>query len=150
MANTLAMCTSFKAEALNGIHAIGIPPIRAAATADAFKAALYLNTATVNAATTAYSVTGEATGTNYVAGGVAVPNATVPTATGTTAFWTPSGSLVYTNVTLGPVDAALIYNSSQGNKAVSVHTFGAQTVTAGNLTLTMPTNDAVTGLLRIA
>lgn len=150
MANTLAMCTSFKTEVLNGIHAIGASVVRAATTADSFKAALYLNTATINAATAVYTVTGEATGTNYTAGGIAVPNATAPANTGTTAFWTPSGSLVYTNVTIGPVDAALIYNSTQGNKAVSVHTFGAQTVTAGNLTLTMPTNDATTGLLRVA
>jgi hypothetical protein len=44
----------------------------------------------------------------------------------------------------------LIYNSTQGDKAVSVHTFGSQTVTAGTFTLTMPTNDANTGLIRIA
>lgn len=150
MANTLAMCTSFKTEVLNGIHAIGIPPVRASAVADAFKAALFLTTATINAATTAYAVTGEATGTNYTAGGIAVPNATVPGNSGTTSFWTPSGSLVYTNVSVGPVDCVLLYNSTQGNRAVSAHTFGAQTVTAGNLTLTMPTNDAVTGLLRVA
>ena len=44
----------------------------------------------------------------------------------------------------------MIYNSTQGNKAVSVHTFGSQTITAGTLTLTMPTNDATTGLIRVA
>jgi hypothetical protein len=47
-------------------------------------------------------------------------------------------------------DAVLIYNSTSSNKAVSVHNFGSQTVTAGTFTLTMPTNDATTGLLRIA
>ena len=149
MPNTLAMCTSFKNELLNGTHAIGVPPIRAAATADTFKAALYLNTATINAATTAYLATGEATGTNYVAGGINVTNGVAPSNTGTTAFWTPSAALVYTNVTIGPVDAVLLYNSSQGNKAASVHTFGAQTLTAGTLTLNMPVNDATTGLLRL-
>jgi hypothetical protein len=47
-------------------------------------------------------------------------------------------------------DAVLLYNSTQGDKAISVHTFGSQTITAGTLTLTMPTNDATTGLIRIA
>ena len=43
----------------------------------------------------------------------------------------------------------LLYNSTQSNKAVSVHTFGSQTVTAGNFTLTMPTNAVSTALIRI-
>jgi hypothetical protein len=151
MANTQAMTTSFKGEILTGTHNFGVAPIRAATTADTFKAALYLASATVNAATTAYSATGEVTGTNYSAGGVTVTNATVPATSGTTAYWTPSASLVYTNVTLTTAfDAVLIYNSTQSNKAVSVHTFGSQTVTAGTFTLTMPTNDATNGLIRIA
>jgi hypothetical protein len=91
------------------------------------------------------------TGTNYTAGGVAVTNATPPATSGTTAYWTPSASIVYTNVTLSTAfDAVLIYNSTQGDKAVSVHTFGSQTVTAGTFTLTMPTNDATNGLIRLA
>ena len=110
-----------------------------------------MTTATINAATTAYTATGEVTGTNYSAGGVAVTNATVPATSGTTAYWTPSASITYTNVTLTTAfDAVLIYNSTQSNKAVSVHTFGSQVVTAGTFTLTMPTNDASTGLIRIA
>jgi hypothetical protein len=151
MANTQAMCTSFKSEILTGTHNFGVAPIRAATTADSFKAALYLASATVNATTTAYSVTNEVTGTNYTAGGVAVTNATVPTSSGTTAYWTPSASITYTNVTLSTAfDAVLIYNSTQSNKAVSVHTFGSQTVTAGTFSLTMPTNGAGTALLNIA
>ena len=56
-----------------------------------------------------------------------------------------------TTVTLSTAfDAVQIYNSTQGDKSVSIHTFGSQTVTAGNFTLTMPTNDATTGLIRIA
>jgi hypothetical protein len=91
------------------------------------------------------------TGTNYSAGGVTVTNATAPTTSGTTAYWTPSASLVYTNVTLSTAfDTVLIYNSTQSNRAVSVHTFGSQTVTAGTFTLTMPTNAAGTALLNIA
>ncbi len=151
MANTQAMCTSFKGEILTATHNFGTAPVRASSTADTFKAALYLASATVNASTTAYSSTGEVTGTNYSAGGVAVTNATAPATSGTTAYWTPSASIVYTNVTLSTAfDAVLIYNSTQSNKAVSVHTFGSQTVTAGTFTLTMPTNDASTGLIRIA
>lgn len=151
MANTQAMCTSFKGELLTATHNFGTAPVRASSTADTFKAALYLTSATVDASTTAYSSTGEVTGTNYSAGGVSVTNATAPTTSGTTAYWTPSASIVYTNVTLSTAfDAVLIYNSTQSNKAVSVHTFGSQTVTAGTFTLTMPTNDASTGLIRLA
>ena len=151
MANSQAMCTSFKTEILSGIHAFGTSVIRAATTADTLKAALYLASASQGAGTTAYAVTGEVSGTNYSAGGVTVTNATAPTSTGTTAYWTPSASFSWTNVTLSTsFDCALVYNSTQSNKAISVHTFGAQTVTAGNFTLTMPTNDATNALVRIA
>lgn len=154
MANTQALCTSFKTEILNGLHALGTSVIRAGTTADSFKAALYLVSATINAAITAYTVTGEVSGAGYTAGGVDLtgsPDWIAPAATGTTAFSTPTASLVYTTVTLATAfDCVLIYNSTQGNKAVSVHTFGSQTVTAGTFTLTMPTNDATTGLLRLA
>jgi len=153
MANTQAMCTSFKVDLLNAVHAFNATgiPAHTAATADTFKAALYVTTATVNAATTAYSSTNEVTGTNYTAGGVTVTFGTAPSSTGTTAFITPSASIVYTTVTLSTsFDCVLIYNSTQSNKAVSVHTFTAQTVTAGTFTLTMPTNDATTGLIRLA
>ena len=85
MANTQAMCTSFKAEILSGIHALGTTVIRAGTGADTVKAALYLASATVNAATTAYSATGEVSGTGYTAGGVTATNATAPTSSGTTA-----------------------------------------------------------------
>ena len=151
MANSQAMCTSFKTEILSGIHALGTSVIRASTAADTLKAALYLASASQGAGTTAYAVTGEVSGTNYSAGGVTVTNATAPTSTGTTAYWTPSASFSWTNVTLSTsFDCALVYNSTQSNKAISVHTFGAQTVTAGNFTLTMPTNDATNALVRIA
>jgi hypothetical protein len=150
------MCTSFMGELMTATHNFGASPTRAGATADTFKAALYLTSATVNAATTAYSSSNEVTGTNYVAGGVTVTNATAPIATNSSAtagvaYWTPSASITYTNVTLSTAfDAVLIYNSTQSNKAVSVHTFGSQTITAGTFTLTMPTNNTSTGLLRLA
>jgi len=151
MANTQAMCTSFKGEILSGIHALGTTVIRAGTGADTLKAALYLASATVNAATAAYSATGEVSGSGYSAGGVTVTNATAPTTSGTTGYWTPSASFTYTSVTLTTAfDAVLVYNSTQSNKAISVHTFGSQTITAGTFTLTMPTNDSTNALIRIA
>lgn len=151
MANSQAMCTSFKVEILGGVHAIGTPPTRGTTAKDTFKAALFEDTASLGAATTTYSASGEVSGAGYSAGGITVSNATDPASSGTTAYWTPSASLTYSNVTLTtPFDAVLIYNSSQSDKAVAVYTFGSQTVTSGTFILTMPTNDASTGLLRIA
>ena len=153
MSNTQALCTSFKVDLLNAVHAFngtGVPA-HTVSTADSFKAALYLASATVNASTTAYSATGEVSGTGYTAGGVAVTFGTAPSSTSTTAFLTPSASIVYTTVTLATAfDAVLLYNSTQSNKAVSVHVFGSQTVTAGTFTLTMPVSDSSTGLIRLA
>ena len=150
MANTQAMCTSFMQQLMTATHDF------TTSTGDTFKAALYLTTATVDAATTAYSATNEVSGTNYSAGGIVVTNGTSPlstnaSATAGVAYWTPTASLTYTNVTLSTAfDAVLIYNSTKSNKAVSVHTFGSQTVTAGTFTLTMPSNTTTTALLRLA
>ena len=150
------MCTSFMGQLLTATHNFGTAPTRGTSTADTFKAALYLTTATVNAATTAYSATNEVSGTGYTAGGITVTNATAPTSTNSSstagvAYWTPSANLVYTTVTLTTAfDTVLIYNSTQSNAAVSVHTFGAQTVTAGTFTLTMPSNTTTTALLRLS
>lgn len=152
MANTQAMTTSFKTDVLNGVHAFGTTVVRAATTPDAFRAALYLTTATINAATPAYTVTGEVTGTNYVAGGVVVTFGTAPANSGTTAFVTPSASIVYTNVTLSTAfDCVLLYNNTAvGKNSVSANTFTSQTITAGTFTLTMPVNDATNAFLRFA
>jgi hypothetical protein len=152
MPNAQAMCTSFKVDLLSGGHNFNSTNIaRSANTADSFKAALYLASGSLGAATTAYSATSEVSGTGYTAGGIAVTNATAPTSSGTTAYWTPSASLVYTTVTLTTAfDTVLIYNSTNSNKAVSVHNFGSQTVTTANFTLTMPTNGAGTALLNLA
>ena len=150
MANTQSMCTSFMQELMTATHNF------TTGTGDTFKAALYEATATYNAATTAYSVTGEVSGAGYSAGGVTVTNGTSPlstnsSATAGVAYWTPSASITYSSVTLTTAfDAVLIYNSSKSNKAVSVHTFGSQTVTAGTFTLTMPANTTSTALLRLA
>jgi hypothetical protein len=151
VANSQAICTSFKVELLKGIHALGTTVVRGATTKDTIKAALFLASASRGAGDTVYNTTGEVSGTNYTAGGVTVTNGTEPTSTSTTAHWTPSASISYTTVTLSTsFDAVLLYNSTQGDKAIAVYTFGAQTITAGTFTLTMPTNDNVTGLLRLA
>jgi len=157
MANTQSMCTSFLGELLSATHNFSSAnPAHTANTADTFKAALYVTTATINAATTAYSATNEVSGTGYTAGGIAVTNATNPSSTNSSStagvgYWTPSGNLVYSTVTLTTAfDTVLIYNSTQSNKAVSVHTFGSQTITAGTFTLTMPSNTTTTALLRLS
>ena len=161
MANTQSMCTSFLGELMLGQHQLGTSTIVSrgsltSPTTDTLKAALYLASATINAATTSYTATGEVSGTNYTAGGITVTNATAPTSTNSSStagvgYWTPSASLVYTTVTLtSAFDTVLIYNSTQSNKAISVHTFSSQTITAGTLTLTMPSNTTTTALLRLA
>lgn len=155
------MCTSFMSELMLGQHQLGASTIVSrgsltSPTTDTLKAALYLVSATINASTTVYTTVGEVTGTNYTAGGITVTNATAPTSTNSSAtagvaFFTPSASFVYTTVTLSTAfDTVLLYNSTQSNKAISVHTFGSQTVTAGTLTLTMPSNTTTTALLRLA
>jgi len=154
MANTQAMCNSFKDELMHGLHALGTcSETRTISTKDSLKLALYLATATVNKSTTAYSSTNELAATGYyAAGGNAVTNGTEPTLDGDTAHWTPSASVSWANLTSsGSFDAALLYNDQFSTKrAISVHTFGAQSITAGTFTLTMPTNNGTTGLIRIA
>jgi len=161
MANTQSMCTSFMSQLMLGEHQLGTATLVSrtsltAPTTDTIKAALYLASATVNASTTAYSASNEVSGTGYAAGGVTVTNATAPnstnaSATAGVAYWTPSASITYTTVTLATAfDAVLLYNSTQSNKAISVHTFGSQTITAGTFTLTMPSNTTTTALIRLA
>ena len=164
MANTPQMCTSFMGELLNGGHQFGAITLTSrgsltAPTVDTFKAALYLVGATMNASTTAYSLSNEVSSANYSAGGVVVTNANPPVATNASAtagvaYWTPSASIVYgasaTPVTFAAFDAVLIYNDTQGDTAVSVHTFSSQTITSGVFTLTMPTSNTSTALLRLS
>ena len=155
MANTQAIPKTFRLDLLNGLHAFGTSVVRGTTAADSFKAALYLATATINADSTAYTATGEVSGSGYTAGGIAVTNATAPANTGGTgvvAFWTPSASLAFGTVTLSTsFDCVMLYNNTAaGKNAVSVNTFGATTVTAATFTLTMPTNDLTNGLIRIS
>lgn len=141
MANSQVFTTQAKVDALTAI----VP------NASTIKAALYLTTASIGAGTATYSATGEVSGTNYSAGGVTVTHANAASSSGTTAIWTPSASIVFTTVTLSTAfDCVLLYDTSRSNDAISSHTFGAQTITAGTLTLTMPVNDASNALVRIA
>lgn len=155
MANSAGMCSSFKSEILTGIHALGPGtgvPARTVSTADVVKAALFLASASRGVADTVYNTTGElAASGNYTQGGVTVTMATAPSTSGTTGIFTPSASFSWSNLTSsGAFDACVLYNSSQGNKQISVHTFSSQSITAGTFTLTMPTNDASNALIRIA
>jgi hypothetical protein len=153
MANTQSMCTSFMGELMTATHNF------TTSTGNTFKAALYFASATLNASTTAYSTTNEVTntsGTGYTAGGVTITNGTSPTATNSSttagvAYWTPTANFQWTALTVNTAfDCVLVYNSSASNKAVSVHTFGSQTITAGTFTLTMPSNTTSTALLRLS
>lgn len=155
-ANVAAMCTSFKKELLNGSHAFGTQAanaVRTVTTKDTFNLALFLASASRGVADTVYDTTGElAASGNYTQGGVLLTNATAPTTTGTTAFWTPSASAVWAALTSsGAFDCAVLWNVASTLKLeVAVFTFGSQSVTAGTFTLTMPANDASNGLVRIA
>lgn len=115
------------------------------------KGALYLASATTGPTNAAYTATGEVSGSGYSAGGASVTNANSAGLTSTTAYWTPSAAVAWTGVTLATAfDCLMIYSTTDSNRSIGTFTFGSQTVTAGNFSLTMPTNDATTGLVRFA
>ena len=156
MANSQALCTAAKVQFLNGSHAFGAQAangVRTVTTKDEFYLALFLATGSRGAGDTVYSTAGElAASGNYTQGGTLLTNATAPTNDGTTAHWTPSASLTWTALTSsGAFDAAVLYNhTATALNEVSVHTFSSQSITAADFTLTMPTNNGTTGLIRIA
>jgi hypothetical protein len=148
MAITQALATSFKVEILDGVHAFGTSVIRAATTADVYKIALYTSSATLDATTTAYTTTNEVVGTNYTAGGNTLTNV-APTSSGTTAFL-DFADTTWATATI-TARGAMIYNSTQGNKAVAILDFGSdKTSTAGAFTIIFPTADASNAIVRIA
>ena len=151
MAISQAMVTSFKVEILDGVHNFGTGVTRASTAADTFKIALYTSSATLSAATTAYTTTDEvsSSGTNYTAGGQTLTISQVPTSTGTTA-WLDFDDITWASATL-TANGALIYNATQSNKAVAVLAFGGdKTSTAGNFTIQFPAAASTTAILRIA
>ena len=142
MAIVQTMCTSFKAEVAQALHNF------TAGTGDVFKLALYVATANLNADTTVYTSTGEASGTNYTAGGIALTNIT-PLAANGTGYWSFDDA-TFSNVTL-TCAGALIYNSTNGNRAVCALNFGQTiTKTASNLVITFPPMGATDSVLRIS
>lgn len=142
MAISQAMCTSFKVELLQGVHDF------TASTGDTFKIALYTSSATLGASTTAYTVSNEVSGSGYTAGGNTLTNVT-PTSSGTTAF-TDFADTTWSTATI-TARGALIYNSTESDKAVCVLDFGSdKTSTAGNFTIVFPTADASNAIIRIA
>ena len=142
MAISQAMCTSFKQELLTGTHDF------TNSTGDTFKIALFTSSATLGAATTAYSVTNEVSGTGYTAGGNTLTNVT-PTTSGTTAF-TDFADTTWSSATI-TARGALIYNSTDSDKAVVVLDFGSdKTSTNGDFTIQFPTADASNAIIRIA
>ena len=141
MAIYQTMCTSFKAEVAQGLHNF------TRTTGNVFKIALYVATADLSASTTVYTSSGEASGTNYTAGGIALTNIT-PTTSGTTGYWSFDNA-TFTNVTLSCA-GALIYNSTNQDRAVCVLSFGNTIVkSASDLIITFPAPGATDAVLRI-
>ena len=145
MAITTAMCNSFKQELLGGVHDLDTDTLKVAL----IKAS---PSGTYNASTTNYSdITGntdEAVGTNYTATGQELDSAAI-SLSGSTAF-VDFADEVFSNLTIA-ADGAIIYNSSQGNKAVAVFDFGGTvTSTSGDFTIVFPTADASNAVIRIS
>lgn len=137
------MCTSFKSELMTATHDF------TASTGNTFKLALYDNSASFTAATTAYTVTNEVSGTGYTAGGGTLTNVS-PTTSGTTAF-TDFADLTFSSATI-TARGALIYNdTAAGDPSVVVLDFGSdKSSSAGDFTIVFPTADASNAIIRIA
>ena len=156
MAITQAVCTSFKQELLQGIHNFtngsGGGTSTTTGSGNAFKVALYTSSASLGASTTAYSGTNEASGTAYSSGGAALTNVT-PTTSSTTAL-TDFSDVTWTSSSI-TARGAVIYNSStaagSANRAVLVLDFGSdKSSSSGDFTITFPTADSSSAIIRIA
>ena len=139
MAITQTLCTSFKVEVLNGVHNF---------SADTFKLALYTDSATIGADTLIYTTNNEVVGAGYTAGGNTLTVST-PVSSGTTAYVSfDNTSWASSTIT---ARGALIYNSSQSNKAVAVLDFGADKTTSNSVfTITFPAASATSAIVRIS
>lgn len=142
MAITSTLTTSFKVELLTGTHNF------TNSSGNSFKLALYTSSATLGANTTAFTTTGQASGTNYTSGGSALTNVT-PSATGTTAV-TDFNDLTFSTATI-TARGCMIYNDTNGDKSVATIDFGGdKTSTAGDFTVVFPAKAASTAIIRIA
>ena len=151
MAIGQTLATSFKVEILDGIHNFGVGVIRATTAADTFKIALYTTLATLNSTTTVYTTQDEVTGTGYTAGGNTLVISQAPTSTNTeTVAWLNFENSSWPNSTFS-ADGALIYNSTQGNKAVAILNFGStKTTTNQTFTVTFPASTSSAAIIRIS
>ena len=143
-----SMCTSFKQELLDGIHAFGTTVARANTLPDTFKIALYTANANISSATTVYTTDGEVSGGGYVAGGITLTVSQSPVSDGTTAYLSFNNA-VWSSVSF-TARAALIYNSTQGNKAVAILDFGSDKTAGPNFTIEFPTANASNAIIRIS
>ena len=142
MAITSTLTTSFKVELLTGTHNF------TNTSGNSFKLALYTSSATLGATTTAFTTTGQASGTNYSSGGSALTNVT-PSATGTTAV-TDFNDLTFSTATI-TARGCMIYNDTNADKSVATIDFGGdKTSTAGDFTVVFPAKAASTAIIRIA
>ena len=137
------MCTSFKKEILEAVHNFKN------SGGDTFKIALYTNSASFDASTTAYTTSNEVSGTGYSAGGNTLTRVD-PTTSGTTAF-TDFADTTWSSSTI-TARGAMIYNdTAAGNPAVVILDFGSdKTSTNGDFTVVFPTADASNAIIRIA
>lgn len=143
MAISQAMCTSFKQALLDGEMDFSSD------TSQVFKIALYTSSATLGAATTAYSTSNEVTGSGYTAGGNTL-TVVAPTTSGTTAFL-DFNDTTWTTATITARGALIYHADGSGNPAVAVLDFGSdKTSTAGDFTIQFPTADASNAIIRIA
>jgi len=132
------MCSSFKQESWLGVHDLDT---------DTLKLALYTAAANLSQATTVYTATGEVSGTGYIAGGIPLVNVQV-LLSGTTAYVTFDNP-VFTNASF-VCRGALIYNSSEANRAIAVLDFGADKTASGTFSIQLPAATAASALLRFA
>ena len=146
MANTAAVCTSYKADLLAARH-------NHATGGNTFNFALYYASGSLGASTTAYSTTAEVSGTGYTAKGAPVTNVD-PATSGAVGYWGPTVAVSWGTLSASAFDTALLYNDTLttpvADASCAVYTFGSQTVTAGNFSLSMPAATSAAALLRIA
>lgn len=144
MAISQAMCTSFKVGVLDGTFDFS------SGTSQTFKIALYTSSATLGAATTAYSATNEVSGTGYTAGGNTLTISTNPTSSGTTAYL-DFADTTWSTATITARGALIYLANGTTNPAVAVLDFGSdKTSTAGDFQIQFPTADASNAIIRIA
>ena len=142
MAISSTLTTSFKKELLEAKHNF------LASGGNSFKLALYTSSATLGASTTAFTTTGQASGTNYTSGGSALTNVT-PATSGTTAI-VDFADLTFSTATV-TARGCMIYNDTNSDKAVAVIDFGGdKTSTAGDFTIVFPSATATGAIIRLA